>query len=357
MLESQQLLKQGIERIAVVRALPGLENLLCIIPALRALRASFPNAHITLIGLFSQEIIQQRWRHLVDDYMEFPGYPGIYNSTSVEKIPEFLAKVQALNFDLALQIHDNGTLINSFISLFNARINAGFYTPGHYCPDSTYFIPYPDNQPEIWRHLQLMEFLGIQVQNDEVEFPLLQEDFSELSQIKAFNYLIHEKYVCIHLSHLQKYLSIEKLNSIINAVTERGYQVVLTGSIEDNYLLTVASSTLSSYCINLVGKISIGALAALLVHAALLIGSNTDVSYLATALHVKSIVLLDGEVERWAPINRQLHRILTSDYTITSEWIGSSWEGNVRQLSAKFAVTPTMVMTQFDSLLKAPKCG
>jgi ADP-heptose:LPS heptosyltransferase len=180
MLEDQHLLKLGIERIAIVRALPGLENLLCITPALRALRTVFPYAHITSIGLFSPEIIKQRWRHLIDDIIEFPGYPGIPESSSVQKVPEFLTKVQALRFDLALQMHDNGTIINSFTSLLGARINAGFYTHGYFCPDLNYFIPYPDNQPEIWRHLQLMKFLGIPVKNDKLDFPLLQTDFTEL---------------------------------------------------------------------------------------------------------------------------------------------------------------------------------
>lgn len=352
MLENQLLLKQHIERIAIVRALPGLENLMCIIPALRALRAAFPYAHITLIGLFSQEIIEQRWHHLIDDVIEFPGYPGIPESPSVQKIPEFLAKVQALHFDLALQMHDNGIIINSFTSLLGARINAGFYIPGYYCPDPTYFIPYPDNQPEVWRHLQLMKFLGVPVQHDELEFPLLQADFVELGKVKDTNYLPLHRYICIHLDNFQQHWSVENLAIVASAITERGYQVVLTGSTEQTDLAVTVALLSSATLINLVGKITIGALAALLVNASLLICNNTFISYLAVALHIKSIVIINGEVERWAPQDRQLHRILTSDYKITSDWIGLSWEGNVRQISAKFAVTPTMVLAQLDSLQK-----
>ncbi|BAZ08525.1 family 9 glycosyl transferase [Calothrix sp. NIES-4071] len=352
MLENQLLL-ECIERIAIVRALPGLENFLCIVPALRALRAAFPLANITLIGLFSPDNIKhlkQRWRHLIDDFIEFPGYPGIPHSPSVEKIPEFLTQVHALHFDLALQMHDNGTIINSFTSLLGARINAGFYIPGYYCPDPTYFIPYPDNQPEIWRHLQLMKYLDIEVQNDELEWALLQQDFSELSEIEAVNNLPPNKYVCIDLANSQQYWSAENLTIVADAITARGYQVVFTNALEDTSdLVTLVSN--SNPSINLVGKISIGAMSALLVNAAIVICSNTLVSYIAVALRVKSIVIFDGEVERWAPQDRQLHRILTSEYKITSEWIGFNSEGNIRQMSAKLAVTPAMIMNQVSSLI------
>jgi ADP-heptose:LPS heptosyltransferase len=308
-----------IARIAIVRSLPGLGDLLCAVPAMRALRAAFPQAQITLIGLPWAKAFVERFSQYLDELLEFPGYPGIPEVTApVHKIPAFLTNVQQQSFDLALQMHGSGIISNSFTTLLGARVNAGFYLPGEYCPDSELYLPYPTGEPEVMRYLRLMDYLGIPPQGNELEFPLGKEDLTALHGIEEAQALQKGKYVCIHpgSSVPERRWSKEFFAAVADAIAARGFQIVLTGTAPEADLTQSIARLMRTKPIDLTGRTTLGSLAALLSHAALLVCNDTGVSHLAAALRIKSVVIFtNSDPNRWAPLNRDRHRIITPHST------------------------------------------
>ncbi len=100
---TEKLLGRQLNSIAVVRMLQGLGDMLCLVPALRALRTALPEAHVSLIGLTSSKEFVRRFDCYIDELVESPGCPGIPEvKTQIGKLPSFFAAMQERRFDLAL---------------------------------------------------------------------------------------------------------------------------------------------------------------------------------------------------------------------------------------------------------------
>ncbi len=141
-------------RIAIFRALQ-LGDLLLAVPALRAIRADFPGAEITLIGLPWAQPFVRRLHSYVDRFVEFVGFPGI---AEVDVVPErtacFVEEQQAYGYDLVIQMHGSGRTSNRFALALGSRMTVGYYEDKR--PEGlTLGAPYPDDQPEVYRNLGL----------------------------------------------------------------------------------------------------------------------------------------------------------------------------------------------------------
>ncbi len=301
------------ERIVILRALQ-LGDLLCAVPALRALRAALPQAQITLVGLPWARGFVDRFSRYLDRFIEFPGYPGLpEREPLLSQVPAFLEQTQSQGFDLALQMHGSGSIVNPLVVLFGARVNAGYYLPGEYCPDPERFMPYPEGLPEIRRHLRLMEFLGIEPRGEELEFPLRQEDARELRRVEQAAQLLPGEYVCVHpgARASNRRWPPESFAAVADDLAGRGLKVVLTGSKEEAPLTRAVAAAMRAPAVDLTGQTSLGALGLVLKESRLLVSNDTGVSHIADALHVPSVVIFGAaDPERWAPLDRERHRVV-----------------------------------------------
>lgn len=305
-------------RIGVFRALQ-LGDLLCAVPALRAIRGRFPDARITLIGLPWTRAFVDRFAHYVDDLISFPGFPGLPEAPfdSVQFIP-FLKEAKLRNFDLLIQMHGAGSLTNPLCSLLGAERLAGFFTPGQFCPDPELFIPYPQNEPEIRRPLRLLQKLQIPLRGDSLEFPMSEADRPAVE-------LKPGTYVCLHPGARARHRrwEITEFAALGDALASWGVRIVITGSPDERELaqslLSALSPSARSAAMDLSGQTSLGTLAWLLKNARLLVCNDTGVSHLACALRVPSVVIFTfPESIGWPPLDRHRHRVVSSVESITA---------------------------------------
>lgn len=307
-------------KIGFFRALK-LGDLLCAVPAIRAMKNALPTASITLIGLPTANEFAGRFSHLFSDFISFPGWPGLpeqaFNSAAVLT---FLRRLQQERFDLFIQCHGSGSHVNDLALLSGATRVAGFYESGTSIPDAATFIRYPEQDPEIWKCLRLIMHLGGVGYTEELEFPLNDRDFVELESALPERTL-QMPYVVLHVGALANRDHLWPLDHFTSVALElqiRDLKIILTGSHYERDLVGELSSRIGDSVINLCGKTSLGSLGALLTRARLLICHDTGVSHLAAALRVPSIIIFDrSERHGWPPSNRKLHRFMTRFGPIT----------------------------------------
>ncbi len=304
-----------LRSIVVFRALQ-LGDLLCTVPALRALRAAAPNARITLVGLPWARSFAARFNKFVDDFMAFPGFPGLPEiEPEIGRLPGFFEAAQRCKFDLALQWHGSGVLSNPLTVALGAACNAGFYVPGGYCPDPECFMQWTEREHEVVRYLRLLNFLGIDACDASLEFPLRDGDF-EIPGPARRVLPMAGAYVCVHPGARlpsRRWLP-ARFAQVADGLAAQGLQVVLTGAADERPIIDAVLQKMRSKAIDLCGRTDLGALAALIARAKLVVCNDTGVSHIAAAMATPSVIVCSGaDPQRWAPLDRVRHRLLYAD--------------------------------------------
>lgn len=310
-----------IKKIGIFRAL-YVGDMLCIIPTVRALRKAFPEACLTLIGLPWQKAFVQRFPQYFDEHIVAPGLPSLPEQPlDAAKAVDFLSAMQHHKFDLVLQMQGNGAVTNALCALFNGRYTAGLRREHEYDNDATFFPASPDTDHEITRFLKLVDALGIPRQGMDLEFPILPDEEQNYRRLREVLHLAPEtRYICLHAGarDVRRRWPATSFAAVGDALMRHGYTVVLTGSEDERALLDTVSDYMHYEPIHLVrsaGHIGLGELGALLRDAVFLLSNDTGVSHIAAALRVPSLVLFSpyADVRRWAPLDRQLHPIMSFD--------------------------------------------
>jgi len=297
--------------VLVFRALV-LGDLLCATPALRALRTAAPRARIVLCGLPWAADLAARLAS-VDEFLAFPGHPDL-----PERRPEpgafdhFVETARARRFDVALQLHGSGGIVNPFVVSLGAGRVAGFATAGTDAGLSL-AVPWPEQGTEIERCLRLTDALGAPRAGPGLDFPLRDDDHRQAAGLLD-DAGVRGPFAVVHAgSQLpSRRWSPERFAAVADALADRGLTVVLTGSAAEGDLARAVRAAARCSPVDLTGRTpSLWVLGAVVAASALVVANDTGISHIAAALDVPSTIVASGsDVARWAPLDHDRHPVL-----------------------------------------------
>ena len=168
----------------------------------------------------------------------------------------------------------------------------------------------------------LIKHPGIIIRGNHLEFPLLEQDFIDLEN--ADLQLKPGDYVCIHPGARgeNRRWPTQYYADLADLVISNGFKAVITGTNDELDLVNEVAAQMHHTPIIAAGRTSLGAVAVLIQNSYGLISNCTGVAHIASALRKKSIVIsLEKEIDRWAPINRDVHSVINWNKTQSLELV------------------------------------
>lgn len=300
----------AVETITIVRALGGIGDVLCVVPALKRIRHANPTAEITYLGLPQVRGVVAHYPRLIDRFEEFPGFPGVpeypFDRARLAGFLDQLAMRPPP--DLAIQLHGSGSVSNVFTALLCARRSIGWHIPGLWQPDPTIDDPFPDALNEIDRWLVLAARAGFKAGDATLEFPIAQRDrAAAAAMLYGFGGAPH---AVIHVgaSDPARRWPTDRFAAIADDLARRGLRIVLTGTAAESPLVDAVARQMGMPFVNLCGRTTLGEAAALIERALLTVTNDTGTSHLCAALGTPSVVIfIASDPARWAPADDTRH--------------------------------------------------
>lgn len=300
-------------RVALLRPRTGLGDVLCTVPALRALRARLPEAHVTWITYAEMAPALHRLpTGLVDDLLAFPGHPLIpERPADPQGWHPFLAAARERRFDLVVQCYGGRPAANRIVEALGARRTSGFFLPGQSHPaDLDAWLPWPEADHEVRRHLRLMAHLGAPSRGEALELPLGPEDEREARAVCDSRGL-HGPYALLHpgATSPSRRWPTERFAAVGAGLAARGLQLAVTGVGAEREVCLALLAQLPS-AVDLCDATGLGAFAALVRDSAVVVTNDTGTGHVAQAVGAASVtVFLSGDPVRFGPLAGGPHRV------------------------------------------------
>ena len=293
------LINSSVRSVLLVRLRVGLGDLLCTVPAVRALRAARPDLHVALATWTEMAGVVGRMAPWVDELVPFPGAPGIPERPPDGTFEQWAQAMAARRWDLALQVYGDNPAAGAVTAATGARLVGGFAATGSTGLDPALHVPYPHALHEVDRHLRLLEHLGLPPgASRTLEWPLLPDEEAEAAALG----LAPGEYAVLHpgATSPSRLWPVERFAEVADGLARAGLEVVVGGVPSEAATTSALVAVCRTPVRDLTGRTSLGAYAALLRDAAVVVANDTGTAHLSAAVGGRVVTLfLSGDPRRW----------------------------------------------------------
>ncbi len=281
----------GIRRIAVLRA-GGLGDFVFALPALQALRESYPGASISLLtGPAQGELLESRpgpW----DEVLVVPPFAGVRDDAPalIEEAEAFFQGMQARRFDLAVQMHGGGRHSNAFIHRLGAAFTVGCRTPDALPLDR--WMPHVYLHSEVARWLELVALVGASPRGLAPALEVTPRDRAEAAAAgprRGLEVTLHPG-----AGSPRRRWPAERVAAVGDRLAEAGATVYVVGAAVERDLTAAVTAQMRHPARDLGGQLSLRGLVGLFDRAALHVGNDSGPAHLARAVGAPTLAVFWG---------------------------------------------------------------
>jgi len=279
----------GIRKILVLRP-NAIGDFVFALPALHALRHTYPEARIVFLGKpWHAEFLKDRPAP-VDEVVIMPPIPGV--GAPPEALPDeegqaFIERMRAKEFDLAIQMYGGGRYSNPYINQLGARLTIGLKTPDAAPLDR--WLPYGVFVNRRLELLQVAALVGAVPPLLEREIEVVARDRDEAAQLLPP--VPGERIVILHpgASDVRRHWPAERFAEVGDVLASRGATIVISATAAEAHLAKTIGEHMRHPVLDFTGRMSLSGLCGMLDRAVMLVSNDTGPIHLAFALNTPAV--------------------------------------------------------------------
>lgn len=287
-------LLSGTGKIAVLRA-NAIGDFIFTLPALQALRDTYPGAEIVLLGQpWHAEFMEGR-PGPVDRVIAVPGFIGLEgpprDAGETETLDRFFDRLRAEEFEAVFQLFGGGRFSNPYVKRMGARMTIGLRAPEAEPLDL--WIPYVYFQPEILRYLEVVSLAGARTDDVDPHLAVTKGDLEESYQVLEET---GTPLVIINAGagDVRRRWLPERFARVADALSAEGVSIALTGTSRERAAIDEIVEKMQAPAANLCDMLSLRGYAGLAARSALVIANDSGPLHLAKAVGAPTIGIYWG---------------------------------------------------------------